>query len=138
MYKYTKIIPNSTKIHVIELKNPISAAFPMLSKMLVVAFAITAYTNICRNGSSFPIIRPMLLPQTAKTKLPKDNSAYEENIDLVKTLQPGGPKYNSFGFLKLTDGKLYTCNGSDFDNKKKHAYRCSTPMMSGSYIPQKE
>ena len=29
----------------------------------------------------------------------KDNSAYEENIDLVKTLQPGGPKYNSFGVL---------------------------------------
>lgn len=46
----------------------------------------------------------------------KDNSAYEENIDLVKTLQPGGPKYNYFGFLKLTDGKLYTCNGPDFDN----------------------
>ena len=49
----------------------------------------------------------------------KDNSAYEENIDLVKTLQPGGPKYNSFGLLKLTDGKLYTCNGPDFDNKQE-------------------
>jgi len=31
---------------------------------------------------------------------------------LVKTLQPGGPKYNYFGFLKMHDGKLYSCNGT--------------------------
>ena len=45
----------------------------------------------------------------------KDNSAYEQNISLVKTLQPGGPRYNYFGFMKLIDGNLYTCNGPDFD-----------------------
>ena len=31
---------------------------------------------------------------------------------LVKTLQPGGPKYNYFGFLKMHGGKLYSCNGT--------------------------
>jgi hypothetical protein len=31
---------------------------------------------------------------------------------LVKTLQPGGPKYNYFGFLKMSGGKLYSCNGT--------------------------
>lgn len=47
-----------------------------------------------------------------------DNTAYEENIDLVKTLQPGGPKYNYFGFLKVHDNNLYTCNGQSWDAKK--------------------
>lgn len=47
-----------------------------------------------------------------------DNTAYEENIDLVKTLQPGGPKYNYFGFMKIRENKLYTCNGGMWDAKK--------------------
>lgn len=47
-----------------------------------------------------------------------DNTAYEENIDLVKTLQPGGPKYNYFGYLKIHENKLYTCNGQGWDAKK--------------------
>lgn len=54
-------------------------------------------------------------PQTIFTT---DNTAYEENIDLVKTLQPGGPKYNYFGFLKVHDNNLYTCNGQSWDAKK--------------------
>lgn len=60
---------------------------------------------------------------TATTTYPKDifatdNSAYEENIELVKTLHPGGPRYNYFGFLKMHDNKLYTCNGDGWDSKK--------------------
>ena len=47
-----------------------------------------------------------------------DTSAYDENINLVKTLKPGGPKYNYFGFLKIRDNKLYTCNGQGWDAKK--------------------
>ena len=47
-----------------------------------------------------------------------DNTAYEENIDLVKTLQPGGPKYNYFGYMKIHENKLYTCNGQGWDAKK--------------------
>lgn len=41
----------------------------------------------------------------------EDLSAYEENIDIVKTLSPGGPKYNYTGFLKINNGILYSCNG---------------------------
>lgn len=47
-----------------------------------------------------------------------DNTAYEENIDLVKTLQPCGPKYNYFGYMKIHENKLYTCNGQGWDAKK--------------------
>ena len=41
----------------------------------------------------------------------EDTSDYDDNIDLVKTLKPGGPKYNYFGFLKFTNDKLYSCGG---------------------------
>lgn len=30
---------------------------------------------------------------------------------LAHTLSPGGPRYNGFGFLKLYQGKLYSCGG---------------------------
>ena len=46
------------------------------------------------------------------TSLPdEDNSDYDKYIDLVKTLKPGGPKYNYFGYMKFHNDKLYTCNG---------------------------
>ncbi|MGI6243720.1 MAG: Por secretion system protein [Prevotella sp.] len=35
-----------------------------------------------------------------------------DNLALVKTLSPGGPKYNYFGFMKMHQGKLYTCGGT--------------------------
>jgi ligand-binding sensor domain-containing protein len=41
----------------------------------------------------------------------QDTSDYDNNIDLVKTLKPGGPNYNIFGFMRFHKGKLYTCNG---------------------------
>ena len=41
----------------------------------------------------------------------EDTSDYDNNIDLVKTLKPGGPKYNYFGFLKYKNDKLYSCGG---------------------------
>lgn len=34
-----------------------------------------------------------------------------ETLALLKTLSPGGPKYNYFGFLKMHGGRLYTCGG---------------------------
>lgn len=36
---------------------------------------------------------------------------WDEYLATVKTLQPGGPRYNNFGFLKLYDGLLYTVGG---------------------------
>ncbi|SEA64164.1 hypothetical protein SAMN04487851_11011 [Prevotella sp. tc2-28] len=47
---------------------------------------------------------PQILPD-------EDNSDYDKYIDLVKTLKPGGPKYNSMGTLKFINNRLYTCNG---------------------------
>ena len=44
-----------------------------------------------------------------------DKTAWNENIELVKTLNPDGPKYNYFGYLKIHDNKLYTCNGGMWD-----------------------
>lgn len=40
-----------------------------------------------------------------------DTSDYDNNIDLVETLSPGGPAYNNFGYLRMYNGKLYACNG---------------------------
>ena len=41
-----------------------------------------------------------------------DTSDYDKYIETVKTLNPGGPKYNYFGFMKFANDRLYTCNGS--------------------------
>lgn len=41
----------------------------------------------------------------------EDNSDYDKYIDLVKTLQPGGPRYNWFYESKFVNGKLYTTGG---------------------------
>ena len=38
-----------------------------------------------------------------------DMTDWNENIALVRTLQPGGPKYNYFGFTRFKNNKLYTC-----------------------------
>ena len=42
----------------------------------------------------------------------EDTSAWDEYIDLVRTLNPVGPKHNYFGFLKFENGKLYTGSGT--------------------------
>lgn len=45
----------------------------------------------------------------------EDNSDYDKYIDLVKTLEPGGPLFNNFGYLIFLHNRLYTANG-DFNN----------------------
>lgn len=47
------------------------------------------------------------------TSLPRStiNDDWNKYIDEVKTLLPGGPKYNSFTDLKFVDGKLYSVPG---------------------------
>lgn len=39
------------------------------------------------------------------------NDGYNEYIDLVRTLSPGGPKTNYCGLVRYINGKLYTANG---------------------------
>ena len=47
-----------------------------------------------------------------------DNSDTEDNRELVASLQPGGPTYNYFGYLRFKNGKLYCANGrSDIEYK---------------------
>ena len=41
----------------------------------------------------------------------QDNTDYDTYIEEVKTLQPGGPKYNYFEFLRFKHNRLYTCGG---------------------------
>ena len=53
------------------------------------------------------------------TELPtEDNSDYNEYIETVKTLNPGGPKYNYFFNMLTHKGRLYTVGGGwyQFDN----------------------
>ena len=46
------------------------------------------------------------------TELPaEDNSDYDKYIDVVKTLKPGGPQHNYFGYMLFSHNKLYTANG---------------------------
>jgi hypothetical protein len=53
------------------------------------------------------------------TSLPaEDNSDYDKYIDVVKTLQPGGPKYNHFYESKFINGKLYTTGGAFLSGQK--------------------
>ena len=45
--------------------------------------------------------------------IPKTKTIDPELLALAQTLNPGGPKYNYFGFMRFTQGKLYTCGGSE-------------------------
>ena len=40
-----------------------------------------------------------------------DTADWDQYIDLVRTLQPDGPKYNKFGFIRFKNKHLYTCGG---------------------------
>lgn len=41
----------------------------------------------------------------------QDKTAYNDNIEIVKTLKPGGPQYNKFYESKYINGTLYTTGG---------------------------
>jgi len=41
-----------------------------------------------------------------------DRTDYNNNLEMVKTLDPGGPKYNYFGFMRFKNGILYSCSGN--------------------------
>lgn len=48
---------------------------------------------------------------TTAPSFTEDKSDYNDNIELVNTLKPGGPKYNFFGFMCFANNQLYTCGG---------------------------
>lgn len=41
----------------------------------------------------------------------KQQADKSELKQMVSTLNPGGPKYNNFGFMKFANNQLYTCDG---------------------------
>lgn len=41
----------------------------------------------------------------------RDTNVSPELLEKVKGANPGGPKYNHFGFLRYANGRLYTCGG---------------------------
>lgn len=46
----------------------------------------------------------------------KDKTIDPELLAKVSTLKPGGPTYNYFGFMRIINNQLYTCNGPYFNN----------------------
>jgi len=49
---------------------------------------------------------------TTYPSMQQDNTDWETYLPTVSTLQPGGPKYNNFGFLMYKNNMLYTCSGT--------------------------
>ena len=41
----------------------------------------------------------------------RDLTDWNKYIDVVRTLKPGGPKYNYFGNMRFKNNRLYTCGG---------------------------
>ena len=96
-----------------------------ISETYILGFPVNAIaldnTNIYANSSSKGVWTATLTsnlidpanwtPSTITPDFTEDLSDYNDNIELVKTLQPGGPKYNYFGFMRFYNSKLYTCNG---------------------------
>ena len=77
-------------------------------------------------------------PEYPKTLPDEDNSDYDKYIDLVKTLKPGGPHHNYFGYIYFNNNKLYTCNGDYehgvpiqvFDNNEWEIYQYEDISLS--------
>ncbi len=66
------------------------------------------------------------------TSLPdENNSDYDKYIDLVKTLQPGGPKYNNFYESKFVNGKLYTTGGAFLSGQYETSCPGTIQIMNG-------
>lgn len=97
-----------------------------ISESYMLGFPVTAitisngvlYAQSKNNGVwqgllSSNLIDPSNWSKTASTpSFSQDTSDYDNHIDMVKTLKPGGPDYNAFFESKFTNGKLYTTGGA--------------------------
>ena len=53
-----------------------------------------------------------------KNNFAADTTDWDNYISIVETLQPGGPKYNHFGFMRFRDNVLYTTGcGTELDQR---------------------
>lgn len=75
---------------------------------------IYAYSQT--NGKYKAFLSSNLLDKNSWTRvgdyIAKTQTDKSELKQLVSTLNPGGPKYNYFGFMKFANGQLYTCGGT--------------------------
>ena len=73
------------------------------------------YAYSAENGRYSAHITDNLLNKSNWKKVGKYTAKIEDNKDslkaIVEKLNPGGPKYNYFGFMKYHHGKLYTTDG---------------------------
>ena len=59
-----------------------------------------------------------------------DNTDWENNYQLISTLNPGGPKYNLFSYLKYEQNRLYSCGGGTNDT---HIPPCIQVLKDGEW-----
>ena len=77
-------------------------------------YARSQSNGVWRAALNTNVIDPNNWQQTTTfPSFTQDNTDYDTYIEEVKTLDPGGPKYNYFGFLKFANGQLYSCNGEN-------------------------
>ena len=79
---------------------------------------ISAYS--ASNGKYSASVTDNLLDKSNWKKIgdyaAKQQEDKSELKQLVSTLNPGGPKYNYFGFMKFANGQLYTCGGGYYSS----------------------
>ncbi|MBO4314777.1 MAG: Por secretion system protein [Prevotella sp.] len=56
-----------------------------------------------------------------------------EQLKLIQTLKPGGPKHNYFGAMTFTNGQLYTCGGGYGDGYDLHRDAAIQVMKNGDW-----
>jgi len=75
-------------------------------------YARSQSNGVSRAALNTNVIDPNNWQQTTTfPSFTQDNTDYDTYIEEVKTLDPGGPKYNYFGFLRFKHQRLYSCGG---------------------------
>ena len=72
-------------------------------------YAASADKGLYRGSLNTNLLDPKEWTRTGDYT-PSQKTMDPQLLDLVKTLSPGGPKYNYFGFLKMHAGILYSCS----------------------------
>ena len=110
----------------------------VISETYMLGYAVNAiafdansiYINTATEGVRCALLSSNMIDPTSWTPTDADSAPsfdtgttdYNENIELVRTLKPGGPKTNYCGFTKYINGRLYTCNGNYQDHPASIQY----------------
>ncbi|MBP1541080.1 MAG: Por secretion system protein [Prevotella sp.] len=120
VYAYLACEYGITKINVKEAE--VSESYMLNFPVTAIAFegntiyAKSQNNSIWKGSMNHNLIDPNNWEQTTDApSFEEDKTDYNTYYPIVSTLQPGGPKYNYFDFLKFSNGKLYTCGGKHYD-----------------------